>query len=1131
MISKIKDLVGLLEYTGDELLALSDGDNVKSIRLSDLVDYVTDHGDTVYYPLKQGQDLKANVDSINGTLAHLQDKFAEYLPKAGGTLTGQLLIETTNDRPLFVTTNEANKWSLISFGKDGSPYFGWKKEENVLYSNLQLAIGNISNIVWHKGNMGHTSGLDADTVDGIHGIGVIPNGADPSVDDFDSYLKNYAKYLIVNGTTEGVGSIPPTSVVLNIYGDSVSRIFRLMGRRSTVGDGALYFQTTNDECTEWAGVKQIAFIDSKVKAAYSADTVNGYSPYGRYADGAEDGTTYDDWLQNYAKFNFVSGPSKHIGDMVVDQAIILNAYANDRNRFFRLMANRSDSSLYFQTSNNTADDWGPVKKVAFTDSKVASAVNADTINGFQSSNLITGNRNVIDANGIVRIGLISHTTSIVSISGSRHDAKATLMIKGYASGGTSIRINCYWLDNEGDYTCYINGESEDGAIYIVSKIDQSSSVSVFDLLTRTELTSVSAVPDDATESTVPGTMVTTNSVQTITGKKTFFNSARDVLDISTTSLEAGIRFITGDTSKAWVGYNQGNGAYLYNNVCGKYLGIDDNGVAKAAGNEIIHLGNLSKYSFIHADPDDIDFNSFDDYCNKNGAYSVKPDSNQKNLPFRDYGGLLQFNSAESNIQIAFQQGGAMWARNRWWSKNNSSTEAAEWRDWKQVAFTSSQVESARNIAAYNGMTDANSMFKDGYAVLWKGIQKTSDGIAGANGFPATNNANSILWINDHGKDTSGDYGYQLGHNAGSVNGNNPLYFRSIVGGKWNKWQPLAFADEVLPLTGGNITGKLSFNNVLSLGYVDGNLSFGNTDTADLNTIVRGGTVWLQNTVSSPDLVVKRNNVGIGTANPIYKLDVTGNVSISGAIIVGNDRYIDNPNVNARFGINCNNSDIIGLNGLYFNDVSENWHEGLNFIHAENDSLPWYGRSYDSFYAAGGNFYFTVENGSKTTATLDANGNLTIPGKLIAQGGVQQTSMQSFSLLGNPSDESNSDIATYSADSDSQLSSSMSIVAGRQYYNDQPGKVISDYRDFGPFNAESRILSTEKITFEGDHVIVDDYDDGDYFVYILRYLQVSEKSYVILVNVDVHHGTITPKEIEDKNETEEGKHNGLVEVTV
>lgn len=70
-------------------------------------------------------------------------------------------------------------------------------------------------------------------------------------------------------------------------------------------------------------------------------------------------------------------------------------------------------------------------------------------------------------------------------------------------------------------------------------------------------------------------------------------------------------------------------------------------------------------------------------------------------------------------------------------------------------------------------------------------------------------------------------------------------------------------------------------------------------------------------------------------------------AMTGALTLVANQYYDQNNVSA---LNAANSDIIGLNGLYFCDVSDDGREGFNFY---RDATHW-----DSLYAKNGKLYFS-----------------------------------------------------------------------------------------------------------------------------------------------------------------------------
>lgn len=95
-----------------------------------------------------------------------------------------------------------------------------------------------------------------------------------------------------------------------------------------------------------------------------------------------------------------------------------------------------------------------------------------------------------------------------------------------------------------------------------------------------------------------------------------------------------------------------------------------------------------------------------------------------------------------------------------------------------------------------------------------------------------------------------------------------------------------------------------------------------------------------------------------------------------------------------------------------------------------------------------------------------------------------------------------------------------VEGGKQYYNDEDGKVVSEYEGFTPVKNETNILSTKPMTFVGPHVLMENTDvEGDYYIYTLKYMQISETHYVIAVSVKTYSATeeLVPAEIVKKQD--------------
>ena len=91
----------------------------------------------------------------------------------------------------------------------------------------------------------------------------------------------------------------------------------------------------------------------------------------------------------------------------------------------------------------------------------------------------------------------------------------------------------------------------------------------------------------------------------------------------------------------------------------------------------------------------------------------------------------------------------------------------------------------------------------------------------------------------------------------------------------------------------------------------------------------------------------------GSARDSTKLPLSGGTMTGQLGLVSNAYRGASP---YSYGLNCNNSDIIGINSLYMNDESDGWDEGIEFY--RGDTGGW-----DSLRAYRGTWYFYSNNGS------------------------------------------------------------------------------------------------------------------------------------------------------------------------
>lgn len=212
------------------------------------------------------QFLKAD-GSVDSNSYALSSSLANYLPITGGTLTGVLKLESMSDRSLYVNGNSGSDWNLISFSDDGEKYFGYNRGIDCFYFSNPVRVGGSQNIVWHAGNDGHNSGLDADTLDGVHnGYVTAIKFSLTDITDLDN------PNSIDNGIT--LNRFPHTALnkpetadnancVLNVFSGRYGTSYLYGGQLAVVNNGRLYWRTWNSAGThEWKKLAYTSDISS-----------------------------------------------------------------------------------------------------------------------------------------------------------------------------------------------------------------------------------------------------------------------------------------------------------------------------------------------------------------------------------------------------------------------------------------------------------------------------------------------------------------------------------------------------------------------------------------------------------------------------------------------------------------------------------------------------------------------------------------------------------------------------------------------------------------------------------------------------------------------------------------------------
>lgn len=170
-------------HTHAGYLSTSGGTLTGTLTARDIVPATTDTYDIgtsgVYYDHIYVRNL--HTDTIVGTPSYAHSHDADYVNVSGDTMTDTLVMQfddfamITLDRT--ANANVDNTWNIgvsyISSTANDYAFFG-KSDALQVFSDSSVKINN--NTVWHAGNDGAGSGLDADTLDGVSGSGYALSG-------------------------------------------------------------------------------------------------------------------------------------------------------------------------------------------------------------------------------------------------------------------------------------------------------------------------------------------------------------------------------------------------------------------------------------------------------------------------------------------------------------------------------------------------------------------------------------------------------------------------------------------------------------------------------------------------------------------------------------------------------------------------------------------------------------------------------------------------------------------------------------------------------------------------------------------------------------------------------------------
>lgn len=218
-------LDGLSNY--DDSTITQDITNIKANKIETIE--VTGTGNVITAATKSG----TKIAFAKGITAMTQDTSdVRYVKKARDTMKGVLAIETSQDTKLILNNTDGEKYNKIDFRENGVSY------GNIAMTNSNLSISCpydtvvINNKkVWHAGNDGSGSGLDADLLDGYHGPGLELNSIKRycKVGNVSSSLSSYTVKFASCTLPNGVVDSNITFYVEDCYSELNKNLFTRSG--------------------------------------------------------------------------------------------------------------------------------------------------------------------------------------------------------------------------------------------------------------------------------------------------------------------------------------------------------------------------------------------------------------------------------------------------------------------------------------------------------------------------------------------------------------------------------------------------------------------------------------------------------------------------------------------------------------------------------------------------------------------------------------------------------------------------------------------------------------------------------------------------------------------------------------
>jgi microcystin-dependent protein len=225
--------------------------------------------------------LIADLNKTYTNKEYVDAQIATRLALAGGTMTGNMNFDVTgSERDIAFSVSGVNKWGFYGHN-GGMGLYDWANSRNVLQynpANNSLNAGSLlqvaGNAVWHAGNMGAGSGLNADTLQGL----------------------NPTHFLTAGIPIGGVVPWPTNTTIpvgyLECNGQALSRtvyaeLFAVIGTIYGAGDGSTTFNLPDLRGEFIRGFDNGRGVDfGRVLGLWQEDTIKAHShTYGLPIDG------------------------------------------------------------------------------------------------------------------------------------------------------------------------------------------------------------------------------------------------------------------------------------------------------------------------------------------------------------------------------------------------------------------------------------------------------------------------------------------------------------------------------------------------------------------------------------------------------------------------------------------------------------------------------------------------------------------------------------------------------------------------------------------------------------------------------------------------------------------------------